>query len=48
MGIFTGFCIGYSQSEIMQELFRKQFSLPKERKDNSPARSNDWDRERER
>ena len=38
----------YSQSEIMQELFRKQFSLPKERKDNSPARSNDWDRERER
>lgn len=38
----------YSQSQIMQELFRKQFSLPKERKDNSPARSNDWDRERER
>jgi len=38
----------YSQSEIMQELFRKQFSLPKERTDESRTNSNDWDRERER
>lgn len=36
----------YSQREIMQELFSKQFGLAKERKEES--RSNDWDRERER
>ena len=38
----------YSQSQIMQDLFRKQFSLPKERTDQSRENSNDWDRERER
>lgn len=38
----------YSQTEIMRELFRKQFSLPKERTDKTRENSNDWDRERER
>lgn len=36
----------YSQRDIMQELFRKQFGLPKEKKEQE--RGNDWDRERER